>query len=274
MSNPAAMEKLRLDPAKFLLIAGPCVMESEELTLSLARDLKILAAERNIELIFKASFDKANRSSLKSYRGPGFEPGLRILQRIRQEEKVAVLTDVHSPEQAEAAGEFVDGLQIPAFLSRQTDLLLAAARTGKVVNIKKGQFMAPQDMGRVIEKVASINKNILVTERGYTFGYNNLVADMRSLAILRRFGYPVIFDATHSVQLPGQGDQSGGEREFVPVLARAAAGAGIDGIFIETHPEPGQALSDSAVMIKFDELPGLLDEVLAVHRAVQGQVNR
>ncbi len=274
MSNPAAMGKLRLDPAKFLLIAGPCVIESEELTLSLARDLKILAEERNIELIFKASFDKANRSSLKSYRGPGFEPGLRILQRIRQEEKVPVLTDVHSPEQAEAAGEFVDGLQIPAFLSRQTDLLLAAARTGKVVNIKKGQFMAPQDMGRVIEKVASINKNILVTERGYTFGYNNLVADMRSLAILRRFGYPVIFDATHSVQLPGQGDQSGGEREFVPVLARAAAGAGIDGIFIETHPEPEQALSDSAVMIKFDELPGLLDEVLAVHRAVQGQVNR
>ncbi|MBN1595059.1 3-deoxy-8-phosphooctulonate synthase [candidate division FCPU426 bacterium] len=256
---------------RFIFIAGPCVIENEEQTLAIARTLADLSRERGVLLVFKASYDKANRSSLDSYRGPGLQEGMRILQRVRAEVKIPILSDVHSPEEAEAAAEYLDCLQIPAFLSRQTELLTSAAKTGKAVNIKKGQFMAPQDMGRALEKMAAYNENILVTERGYSFGYNNLVVDMRSLAILRRFGYPVIFDATHSVQLPGGGEQSGGEREFVPVLARAAAGAGIDGMFMETHPEPSVALSDSATMMKLDEVAKLLDVILTIHRAVKAQ---
>lgn len=251
----------------FILIAGPCVIESEPQTLSVARALAETARSRKVRLIFKASYDKANRSSLNSFRGPGMEEGLRILRQVREQVGVPVLSDVHTPEQAAASGGQLDCLQIPAFLSRQTELLTAAGRAGRAVNIKKGQFMAPLDMGRAIEKVAAVNPNVMVTERGVSFGYNNLVVDMRSLAIMRRFGYPVIFDATHSVQLPGGGEQSGGEREFVPVLARAAAGAGIDGLFLETHPNPAAAPSDSAVMLPLDEVPALLDSVLAIRRA-------
>ncbi|MCD4813841.1 3-deoxy-8-phosphooctulonate synthase [bacterium] len=253
----------------FLVIAGPCVIENEAQPLEIAAALKEIAASRKIQLVFKASYDKANRSSGESYRGPGLESGLKILNRVREELKIPVLTDVHSPEEARRAADYVDCLQIPAFLSRQTELLTAAAKTGKTVNIKKGQFMAPQDMGRAIEKVAAYNQNILVTERGYSFGYNNLIVDMRSLAILRKFGYPVIFDATHSVQLPGGGAQSGGEREFIPVLARAATGAGIDGVFMETHPNPSEALSDSATMMHLKDVPQLLDSILAIHQAVK-----
>ncbi len=267
MPKSVQVGPLTVDAETFVLIAGPCVIESEEQTLTIARFLATVARERGVALIFKASYDKANRSSLSSYRGPGLEEGLRVLRRVRQEIGVPVLSDVHSPEQAEAAAESLDCLQIPAFLSRQTELLTAAARTGKAVNIKKGQFMAPQDMGRAIEKLSALTENIFVTERGYAFGYNNLIVDMRSLAIMRRFGFPVIFDATHSVQLPGGGEQSGGQREFVPVLARAAAGAGIDGVFMETHPDPAQALSDSATMVKLDEVPKLLESILAIHQA-------
>ncbi len=269
MQNSITVGALTILPDSFVLIAGPCVIENEEQTLAIAKTLAAIAEQKEIQFIFKASYDKANRSSLGSYRGPGLETGLNILKKVRDEIRIPVLSDVHSPEEARKAGEYLDCLQIPAFLSRQTELLTAAAKTGKAVNIKKGQFMAPLDMGRAIEKVAAYNKNILVTERGFAFGYNNLIVDMRSLAILRKFGYPVIFDATHSVQLPGGGEQSGGEREFVPVLARAAAGAGIDGIFIETHPDPGLALSDSATMIKLDEISKLLDSILAIHQAVK-----
>jgi len=269
MPESITLGSVKLEPGRFILIAGPCVIENEEQTMAIASTLAEIAAQREITLVFKASYDKANRSSLHSYRGPGLEEGLRILKQVRETVKIPVLSDVHSPEEAEVAAAYLDCLQIPAFLSRQTELLTAAAKTGKTVNIKKGQFMAPNDMGRAIEKVAAYNQNILVTERGYSFGYNNLVVDMRSLAILRKFGYPVIFDATHSVQLPGGGSQSGGEREFIPVLARAAAGAGIDGMFMETHPEPTVALSDSATMIKLDEVARLLDSILAIHYAVK-----
>lgn len=261
---------LTFKPGRFLLIAGPCVIESEPHTLELARKLSAMARRwPDVDLVFKASFDKANRSSLGSYRGPGLESGLRILKRVRELVGVPVLSDIHTPDQAGPAAEVLDMLQIPAFLSRQTDLLMAAARTGKAVNVKKAQFTAPLDMGKVVEKIAPVNPNLLVTERGFTFGYNNLVVDMRSLAILRELGYPVIFDATHSVQLPGGGVQSGGESAFVPVLARAAAAAGVDGMFFETHEEPAKALSDGANMVPLSELEGLIDRILGIHRLVQ-----
>jgi 2-dehydro-3-deoxyphosphooctonate aldolase (KDO 8-P synthase) len=269
MNKPIQIGSLTVKASRFLLIAGPCVIESEEQTLGLARQLSAMARSWDVDFVFKASFDKANRSSLNSFRGPGLPAGLKILKRVKEELGVPVLSDVHSPEQAEACAEVLDMLQIPAFLSRQTDLLLAAARTGKAVNIKKAQFTAPLDMEKVIAKVASVNQNILVTERGFAFGYNNLVVDMRSLAILRGFGFPVIFDATHSVQLPGGGVQSGGERGFVPVLARAAAGAGIDGMFLETHENPDQALSDGATQLRLKDLPEMMKPVLAIHRLVQ-----
>jgi 2-dehydro-3-deoxyphosphooctonate aldolase (KDO 8-P synthase) len=262
---------LEVLPARLLLIAGPCVIESEEAALSLAHALAAIAREQDVDLVFKASYDKANRTSAASFRGPGLKAGLDILARIRQVTGLPVLSDVHSPEEAAAAGRVLDCLQIPALLSRQTDLLEAAAKTGKAVNIKKGQFMAPEDISWAVEKVAAHNRNILITERGFSFGYHNLVADMRSLAIMRRCGYPVIFDATHSVQLPGGGVQSGGEREFVPVLARAAAGAGVDGVFLEVHPEPGRALSDGANMLKLAELPALLKTLKAIHSLEQEQ---
>ncbi len=253
------------------LIAGPCVIESEELCLDVARFLKKTCTKAGISYVFKASYDKANRTSGKSFRGPGTEAGLKILAKVREKVGVPVLTDVHTEAEVTAAAEVVDVLQIPAFLCRQTDLIEAAARTGKVVNLKKGQFLSPQEMGQVVDKARNAEaKKILVTERGTTFGYNNLVADMRSIPIMRRFGFPVIFDATHSVQLPGGGgDRSSGQREFAPVLARCAIAAGANGVFIETHPEPDKALSDGPNMIPLRGMPGLLADLLKVWRAVR-----
>ena len=243
-----------------LLIAGPCVIESEELCLEVASTLSKVCRKLEITFVFKASFDKANRTSGKSYRGPGAEQGLEILAKVRSQIGVPVLTDVHTEGQAEEAGSVVDVLQIPAFLCRQTDLIRAAVRTGKIVNLKKGQFLSPAEMGQVVEKAREAGGDkVLVTERGTTFGYNNLVADMRAIPIMRRFGCPVIFDATHSVQLPGGGgDKSGGQREFAPMLARCAVVAGASGLFIETHPKPDKALSDGPNMIPLAEMPGLL----------------
>jgi 2-dehydro-3-deoxyphosphooctonate aldolase (KDO 8-P synthase) len=231
----------------FFLIAGPCVVESEQLQMDVAGKLKEMTAELGIPFIFKSSYDKANRSSGKSFRGPGMEKGLEILAQVRRTLDVPVLTDVHTSEEVPTVVQYVDVLQTPAFLCRQTDFIHAVARAGKPVNIKKGQFLAPSDMKNVVDKAreASGADNIMVCERGASFGYNNLVSDMRSLAIMRDTGCPVVFDATHSVQLPGgQGTSSGGQREFVPVLARAAVASGIAGVFMETHPDPSKALSD------------------------------
>jgi 2-dehydro-3-deoxyphosphooctonate aldolase (KDO 8-P synthase) len=252
------------------LIGGPCVIESEKLCLDVANRLKQVCRRLGINYVFKASYDKANRTSSGSFRGPGLSAGLAVLAKVRAEVGVAVLTDVHTEEQVEAAAQVADILQIPAFLCRQTDLIAAAARTGKIVNVKKGQFLSPQEMGQVVRKTESAGgKRILVTERGTTFGYNNLVADMRSIPIMRKFGYPVIFDATHSVQLPGGGgNKSSGQREFAPVLARCAVAAGADGVFIETHPRPDQALSDGPNMIPLAEMPELLAGLVRVHKAV------
>lgn len=246
------------------LIAGPCVIESEEHVRFLAREIGRIAGP----FIFKASFDKANRSSVGSYRGPGIEEGLRILKGIR-DTGIAVLTDIHETWQAERAAESVDILQIPAFLCRQTDLLVAAGRTGKVVNIKKGQFVAPADFRHAADKVASTgNDRIILTERGSSFGYNNLVVDMRGLAIMREWGWPVVFDATHSVQLPGAaGAASGGEPKFIAPLARAAAAVGVDGLFVEVHEAPERALSDGANALRLDGLAGLLAQVRRISEA-------
>jgi 2-dehydro-3-deoxyphosphooctonate aldolase (KDO 8-P synthase) len=241
------------------LIAGPCVIESEEHVHFLATKIRHIAGD----FVFKASFDKANRSSIRSYRGPGLREGLRILAGLRRE-GFQVLTDIHEPSQAEAAADAVDVLQIPAFLCRQTDLLVAAGRTGKIVNIKKGQFVAPDDMRHAADKVASTGNNqIVLTERGASFGYNNLVVDMRALVIMRKFGYPVVFDATHSVQLPGAaGSGSGGQPEFIEPLARAAVATGaVDGIFVEVHEDPARALSDGANALQLDKLPSLLERL-------------
>ncbi|HIE04665.1 MAG TPA: 3-deoxy-8-phosphooctulonate synthase [Candidatus Latescibacteria bacterium] len=250
-----------------VLIAGPCVLESEELALRVGEEVRRAAEDVGMPYIFKSSYAKMNRTSIRSYIGPGLEEGLRILEKVKSEVGVPVLTDVHSPPEAEAAAEVVDAVQIPAFLCRQTDLALACGRTGKPVNIKKGQFMAPEDMGPAAEKVASTgNSRIMLTERGTCFGYHNLVVDMRSLVIMGKFGYPVVFDATHSVQLPGAGKgASGGQPEFVAPLARAAAAVGVDAIFLETHPEPSEALSDAACMLPLRELRGLLEEVVEIH---------
>ncbi|UCD84216.1 MAG: 3-deoxy-8-phosphooctulonate synthase [Deltaproteobacteria bacterium] len=254
-----------------ILIAGPCVIENEEITLKSAEFLRKLTEELKLPFVFKSSYDKANRSSLNSYRGPGLEKGLRILKKVKEKTLVPILADIHSPEEVKLASEVLDVIQIPAFLCRQTDLLIRAAETGKVINIKKGQFMAPNDMDNVVKKVASTgNHRLLLCERGVSFGYNNLIADMRSLVIMRDFGYPVVFDATHSLQLPGgEGTYSGGQREFVPHLARAAAGVGIDGLFLEVHPDPDQALCDGANMLKLDSLAGLLKEVKKIDEIVK-----
>lgn len=270
MLNDSAIWKSLNAPAQFSLIAGPCVIESERLCLQVAASLKTTCEKAGIFFVFKASYDKANRTSGKSFRGPGAERGLQILAKVREEFDVPVLTDVHTEQQVAAAAEVVDVLQIPAFLCRQTDLIEAAARSGKVVNLKKGQFLSPQEMGQVVDKArAAGGKKILVTERGTTFGYNNLVADMRSIPIMRRFGFPVIFDATHSVQLPGGGgDKSSGQREFAPVLARCAIAAGANGIFVETHPDPDHALSDGPNMIPLKQMPAILTDLLKVWRAV------
>jgi 2-dehydro-3-deoxyphosphooctonate aldolase (KDO 8-P synthase) len=271
--NDSAIWKSLNAPARLSLslIAGPCVIESEKLCLQVAASLRKTCDQLGINYVFKASFDKANRTSGKSFRGPGLAEGLAVLAKVREKIGVPVLTDVHTEAQVAAAAQAVDILQIPAFLCRQTDLIEAAAQTGKIVNLKKGQFLSPQEMGQVIGKAKSSGaKKILVTERGTTFGYNNLVSDMRSIPILRGFGFPVIFDATHSVQLPGGGgDKSSGQREFAPVLARCALAAGANGIFIETHPHPDKAMSDGPNMIPLAEMPKLLRQLLKVFKAVE-----
>ena len=262
----ALWESLR-SPRRLILIAGPCVIESERLCLQVAESLCRTCQKLGVTYVFKASFDKANRTSGASFRGPGLAAGLKILARVRTEASVPVLTDVHSETQVKAAAEVVDILQIPAFLCRQTDLIQAAVRADRIVNLKKGQFLSPMEMGQVVKKATEAGgEKILVTERGTTFGYNNLVADMRSIPILRRSGFPVIFDATHSVQLPGGGgDKSSGQREFAPVLARCAVVAGANGIFIETHPHPDAALSDGPNMIPLKEMPRLIATLAKLH---------
>jgi 2-dehydro-3-deoxyphosphooctonate aldolase (KDO 8-P synthase) len=246
-----------------VLIAGPCVIENEETCLRHAERLRSIARRAHLPLIFKSSFDKANRTSHKSFRGMGLERGLKILAKVKSELALPILTDVHEIDQIAPSAEVVDVIQIPALLSRQTDLVVAAAKSGRVVNIKKGQFLAPWDMRAVVAKAESEgNRKIIVTERGFSFGYNNLVADMRSLVVMRSFGYPVIFDATHSVQLPGAGgEHSEGQREFVAPLARAAVAVGIDGIFLEVHEDPAHALSDGPNSYPLDELPALLSHL-------------
>lgn len=258
-------------------IAGPCVIESETHALSVATRLRAIADRLGVLLIYKSSFDKANRSSGTSFRGPGIEEGLRILEKVRAETGLAVLTDVHTEDQVKMVADVVDVLQTPAFLARQTDFIAAVAACGKPVNIKKAQFMAPGDMGNVVAKARAAaaragvaEDNILVCERGVSFGYNNLVSDMRSLPILQQTGCPVVFDATHSVQLPGgQGDRSGGQREFVPVLARAAVAAGVAGLFLETHPDPDQAFSDGPNSWPLDQLEPLLARLVAIDAVVK-----
>jgi 2-dehydro-3-deoxyphosphooctonate aldolase (KDO 8-P synthase) len=251
-------------------IAGPCVIESRKMAFDLAERLSALADELKVKYIFKASFDKANRTSVDSYRGPGIDEGLDILAEIRARFDVPVLTDVHEPWQCARVAEVCDVLQIPAFLARQTDLVVAAGETGAVVKIKKGQFMAPEDMAQVIRKIESTgNKRIVLCERGASFGYRNLVADMRSLLIMRKLGYPVVMDATHSVQRPGGlGTGSGGDGRFAPAIARAAVATGVDGVFMETHLNPKKALSDSANAIAFREIEGLWRKLIAINEIV------
>ncbi len=261
---------------RLFLLAGPCVIESRDLVMRVAERLSAISARLDLPVVFKASYDKANRSSGRSFRGPGMEEGLRILSDLRDATGLPVVTDVHAPDQALAAGEVADILQIPAFLSRQTDLIAAAASTGRVVNVKKAQFMAPADIAHALNKARDAasaagheNTPILLTERGSCFGYNNLVVDMRSIPTMRQTGCPVVFDATHSVQLPGgQGDKSGGERHFIPTLASAAVAAGCDGLFMETHPDPDKALSDGPNSWPLDQLETLLRRLLAVRDAV------
>jgi len=252
------------------LLGGPCVIESEEFTLKMAAGIKKVCDRLDISYVFKASFDKANRTSINSFRGYPIEEGLKILQRVKEEIGVPVVTDIHLPEQAAIAAEVVDILQIPAFLCRQTDLLLAAAATGKAINVKKGQFLAPWDMKNVVTKLESSGNNrIMLTERGSSFGYNNLVVDFRSLPQMQALGYPVVFDATHSVQMPGgQGNKSGGQREFVPYLARAAAAIGIDALFMEIHEDPDNALSDGPNMIPLARLETVLSQIINVRNSL------
>jgi 2-dehydro-3-deoxyphosphooctonate aldolase (KDO 8-P synthase) len=252
--------------APLLLIAGPCVIESEGHALMMAEKLAAVAGEIGVPYIFKASYDKANRSSVSSYRGPGLKNGLKILAKIKKKTGLAVLTDVHQASEVEAAAEVCDILQIPAFLSRQTDLLVAAGKSGRVVNIKKGQFLSPAEMGNAAEKVASTgNEKIILTERGNSFGYQNLVVDMRSFPIMRKFGYPVVFDVTHSVQLPGrEGKSSGGQPEFIEPLARAGVAAGVDGIFLEVHDNPAKALSDGSNALPLGQFRALMEKIVAL----------
>lgn len=256
-----ALGSLRLGGSHPLfLIAGPCVVESETHARTIAEQVARMARNAGVPLIFKASYDKANRSSLQTYRGPGLKEGLRILAAIKKDLNLPILSDIHDASQAEPAAEVCDVLQIPAFLSRQTDLLIAAGKTGRIINVKKGQFLSPWDMSNVVDKIAGTGNNkILLTERGASFGYQNLVVDMRSFPILQKLGYPVVFDVTHSVQLPGgHGHQSGGQPEFIEPLARAGVAAGVDGIFLETHDNPAAALSDGANALPLAQLTGLL----------------
>ena len=251
---------------RLFVMAGPCVIEAPERVLRIGREMKAICGRLGLPYIFKASFDKANRSSWKSFRGPGLTEGLKILKAVKEELQVPVVSDIHEASQAEPAAEVLDILQIPAFLCRQTDLLQAAARTGKCINVKKGQFMAPSDMKNVAEKISHEgNENIILTERGVSLGYHNLVVDMRSFPIMREFGYPVVFDATHSVQLPGgAGTHSSGQRQFIGNLARAAAGSGIDGVFMEVHDNPEEALCDGPNMLYLTQVEGLLRDMVAI----------
>ncbi len=269
--NTFKIGDIEIGGGNLFLMAGPCVLEGYERSLKIGKRTKEICQKLNLPYIFKASFDKANRSSIKSFRGPGLDEGLKILAAIKTELKVPIVTDIHESYQAEKVAQVADILQIPAYLCRQTDLLVAAAKTGKVVNVKKGQFLSPNDMKNVVIKLEeSGTKKIMLTERGATFGYNNLVVDMRGLPIMRSFGYPVIFDGTHSVQLPGgSGTTSGGQREFVPYLTRAAAAVGIDGLFLEVHDNPAEGLSDGANMIYLDKLENLLKNVLTIHETLK-----
>lgn len=254
------------------VMSGPCVIESEEHALFAAEALvRMFRDLKGINFIYKSSYDKANRSAFSSFRGPGLEKGLQILQKVKEQFGVPVLTDIHSPEEATAAGQVCDILQIPAFLCRQTDLIVAAAKTPAAINVKKGQFMAPWDMHNVVEKIiAAGNEKIILTDRGTTFGYNNLVSDMRTIPIMQKFGFPVCFDASHSVQIPGGlGHASGGQREFIPTLSRSAIAAGCNCLFIESHPDPAQAKSDKDSVYPFSELPKLLSEILELYHLVQ-----
>jgi 2-dehydro-3-deoxyphosphooctonate aldolase (KDO 8-P synthase) len=251
-----------------LIIAGPCVIESEEITFETAKNLGEICSAIGLSFIFKSSYDKANRTSIESFRGPGIDKGLRILSDVKSRFKIPVISDVHSVGEIKPAAQVLDALQIPAFLCRQTDLILEASNTGKPVNIKKGQFLAPWDMRNIIEKFTSTgNHALLITERGTSFGYNNLVADFRGLPIMRSFGYPVIFDVTHSLQLPGgQGKSSGGQKEFAEPLARAAVAVGVDGLFMEVHPEPEKALCDGPNMIRLSEVKQMLTVLKDLHK--------
>jgi 2-dehydro-3-deoxyphosphooctonate aldolase (KDO 8-P synthase) len=272
MSTSFQIDNLRIGSGTLFLIAGPCVIESEKQALFMAEVIKGVTRSLNFPFIFKASYDKANRTSIRSFRGPGLAEGLRILKKVKDEVHVPILTDVHEKEDVAKVAEVADVIQIPAFLCRQTDLVVAAAMTDRVINIKKGQFVSPWDMKHVVEKCrAAGNEKVFVTERGASFGYNNLVVDMRSLAIMRKF-VPVVFDATHSVQLPSAGAEgehavSGGQPEFIPVLARAAVAAGVDGVFMEVHDNPKEAKSDGANALESTKLRGLLKELQAVHAA-------
>ena len=254
-----------------VLFAGPCVIESEDQVRKTVKGLKEITRGINIPFIFKSSYDKANRTSIKSYRGPGLNKGLEILEKVKGEFDIPLLIDVHRIEEIKSVSKVADILQVPAFLCRQTDLIISIARTGKPINVKKGQFLAPWDMQNVIEKIESTgNKNILLTERGSCFGYNNLVVDMKSLPIMRSFGYPVVFDATHSVQRPGgKGTATGGEREYVPFLAQAAVATGIDGLFLEVHPQPEKALSDGPNMIRLNQVKELLEKLIKIDKVVK-----
>jgi 2-dehydro-3-deoxyphosphooctonate aldolase (KDO 8-P synthase) len=282
MSPPFLTREVRIGPVvmgggrSLVLVGGPCAIESERHALMTAERLVAITTKAGVPYVYKSSYDKANRSSVNGYRGPGLVEGLRILRKVKESVGVPVLSDIHQIAEVEAAAEVLDVLQIPAFLCRQTDLILAAARTGRPVNVKKGQFMAPGDMKNVIEKVRSTgNVDVMLTERGTSFGYHNLVVDMRGLADMRALGVPVVFDATHAVQLPGgQGDRSGGERKYVPALARAAVAFGVDALFMEMHEDPdrtlpdGRPLSDGPNMLRIDDLPRLLDQLAAIDRAV------
>jgi 2-dehydro-3-deoxyphosphooctonate aldolase (KDO 8-P synthase) len=273
MPHSVKAGKVVLGGGRLFLIGGPCVLESRELAFRVCEGLQAVCAELDIAYVFKASYDKANRTSAKSFRGPGVEEGLELLARVGEKFAVPVLTDVHSPEEAAKAAKAVDVLQVPAFLCRQTDLLVACGETGLPVNVKKGQFLAPWDMRQVIDKIRSTdNSGILLCERGSSFGYNNLVVDMRGLAVMKSFGYPVVFDGSHSVQLPGagaSGKSSGGERAFAPALIRAALGAGADGLFLETHPHPDKALCDGPNMLPLAEMKGLLASAKRVFEAAR-----
>jgi len=268
--------KLNISNSKpFTLIAGPCQLENEKHALDVAIELKKITEKVGIGLIYKTSFDKANRTSLKGKRGAGLEKSLPIFDKIRKDVDIPVLTDVHTEEQCSVVSQHVDVLQIPAFLCRQTDLLIAAAKTGKVINVKKGQFLAPWDMKNVTKKIEeSGNKNILITERGASFGYNTLVSDMRSLPIMAKSGYPIVFDATHSVQQPGgMGEKSGGQREFVEHLARAAIAVGVAAVFMETHPDPDNAPSDGPNMVPLSKMPSLLNQLVAIDKLIKNGQN-